>query len=102
MAKIIWTTQAWDELAEINDQLSKYSERYANLVIDRILDAANNLENFPNLGRKVPEANLMNLRELLIEKHRIIYFYQQKIEEIQVLTIRHSSRPLSDTILPLG
>jgi toxin ParE1/3/4 len=101
MAKIIWTTQAWDELAEVNDHFSNFSEKYANFLVDSILNSANNLENFPNLGRTVPEANLVNLREVLVEKHRIVYFYHKKLDEIQILTIRHSSRPLSDTILPI-
>jgi hypothetical protein len=61
MAKVVWTVQAWDELAEINYQLSNYSERYANFLVDKIMDAANNLEKLPRLGRVVPEVNLLNL-----------------------------------------
>ena len=98
MAKINWTTQAWDELAEINDKLSAYSDRYADFVVDSILNAANNLTNFPRLGRVVPELKIPKIREIIVEKYRIVYFLDG--DDVQILTIRHSSRPLSDTIFP--
>jgi toxin ParE1/3/4 len=99
MAKVTWTPQAWDELAEINDRISQYSEQHADFIVNRILYFANHLETFPRLGRVVPEANIKALREVIVDKYRILYFLPQT-DEVQILTIRHSSRALPDTILP--
>lgn len=99
MAKVNWTPQAWDELAELNDQLSRHSEHHADFVIDRILEVVKLLENFARLGRVVPELNIQSVRELVIEKYRIVYFILPD-GNIEVLTVRYSSRPLPDTILP--
>jgi len=99
MAEVNWALQAWDELAEVNDQLAKYSEHYADFVVDRIIEVVSLFKDFPRLGRVVPEINIQAIREVLVEKYRIVYIIMPN-GNIEVLTVRHSSRPLPDTILP--
>lgn len=99
MAEINWSIQAWDELAEINFRLSEGSEKYANFIIDSVLSSVEYLQQFPHLGRVVPEMNMSTIRELIIQGYRLIYLVSPE-KNIEILTIRHSSRPLSDTILP--
>ncbi|HMR42693.1 MAG TPA: type II toxin-antitoxin system RelE/ParE family toxin [Saprospiraceae bacterium] len=96
MAKVNWTFQALGELAEISEFLEKGSPKYAEYVVDTILETVKTLENFPKLGRKVPETNISNLRELLILNYRVVYFYTSK-EVVEIITIRHSARPLPET-----
>jgi len=47
----------------------------------------------PKVGRKVPERNDENIRELIEGNYRIIYELRGE-ERIEVLLIHHSSRTL--------
>jgi toxin ParE1/3/4 len=55
MAKVIWTFQALEDLADINHYLSQNSEKYADFIVTSILATTEQLEQFPNSGRIVPE-----------------------------------------------
>lgn len=99
MAQINWTEQSKDELLEIHDYMEANSERYADFVIDTIIESAEQLQKFPRIGRVVPEMNNPNIRELIVLKYRVIYVITS-VGVIEVLTIRHSSRPLADTEIP--
>ncbi|MCW5921169.1 MAG: type II toxin-antitoxin system RelE/ParE family toxin [Saprospiraceae bacterium] len=69
------------------------SERYADTLLDAIFDKVKPIEQFPLLGRMVPELNIPSIRELIVEKYRIIYFVSDA-PEIRIIAIRHSARPL--------
>jgi toxin ParE1/3/4 len=101
MAKTTWPVQAIDDLSEIEDYLALSSKSHAVLVIDAILEAVELLEQHPRLGRIVPEMNLPDLREIIIKQFRIVYYLTFR-DEIEIVTIRHSSRPFGETKLPFG
>jgi plasmid stabilization system protein ParE len=101
MAKTAWSVQAIDDLSNLEDYLAASSKKQAELVIDAILEAVGLLEQFPALGRSVPEMGLPHLRELIIKQYRVVYYLNFQ-DEIEIVTIRHSSRPLNDTNMPLG
>ena len=57
--------------------IAKDSGFYARQFIERIFEVAKNLETFPELGRKVPEAeDREDIRELIFQGYRIIYLHQ--------------------------
>ncbi|MEM8526060.1 MAG: type II toxin-antitoxin system RelE/ParE family toxin [Bacteroidota bacterium] len=93
MAKLDWTFQALEDLDEIGEYLSEQS---AQELIETIFLKVELLENFPRMGRKVPELNLPHLRELIIKKYRVIYALPD-IDTIHILTVRHSSRKLPES-----
>lgn len=94
--KIDWTFQAFEDLQEISDFLKQTSPKYADFIEDEILEKVRNLAQFPDLGRKVPETNIPNLRELLIHNYRIVYFVTSR-NVIEIIAVRHSSRPLPES-----
>ncbi len=94
MAKVDWTFQALEDLAEIDHYLHSSSAKYADFVISSVLEVTTQLEQFPKSGRVVPEMNIRSIRELIVLKYRIIYQVASS-EEINILTIRHSSKPLN-------
>ena len=94
MAKVNWSMQSFENLAEINDFLSLNSEKYADFVVSSILEVTTQLEQFPHSGRVVPETRINTIREIIILKFRIIY-QLEKDESVNIITIRHSSKPLS-------
>ena len=91
--KIEWTKPALSDLESIRDYIKRDSEYYASRFVERIIEAVENLEKFPRMGRGVPEAEEENIRELLFYNYRIMY----RIEtgRILILTILHAARNLS-------
>ena len=94
--KVDWTFQAFEDLNEISEFLEQNSPKYAEFIIDEILEKTRNLTQFPTMGRRVPEANIPNLRELIIRNYRVVYFVTSK-EVIEIIAVRHSSRPLPES-----
>ena len=90
--RIRWTEPAVIDLENIRDFISRDSEYYGLIVVERIFDAVEKLSRFPNIGREVPEVNNPKIREILQYNYRIIY----KVEEdyILILTIVHGARDL--------
>lgn len=81
--------QAISDLKNISDYIGIDSPDYAKLLIRKIMSAVDQLSNFPEMGRKVPEFINNEYRELIFRNYRIIYqFYNSAIE---ILTIFHSS-----------
>jgi toxin ParE1/3/4 len=81
--------------------LAASSKKQAEMVVDAILEAVGLLEQFPELGRSVPEMGLPHLRELIVKQYRVVYYLNFQ-DEIEIVTIRHSASPLNDSSLPLG
>jgi addiction module RelE/StbE family toxin len=92
MEKIVWTEQSKDDLKEIYDFISKDSLYYASETVDKIINLAEKLEDFPLSGRMVPEVQNELIREIILGNYRIIYLYAKSIK---ILTIYHTSRLLS-------
>lgn len=92
MAKIIWSPQSLADLENIADYIAQDSVYYARLVVERIIHAIELLTHFPLQGRRVPEAHEENVREIFYKRYRIIY--EVKPDQVQILTIIHSSRIL--------
>lgn len=67
MAKVKWTFQALEDLDSIAEFLSAYSQKHANYIVDLILEKGDLLDQFPEIGRVVPEANISSIREILIK-----------------------------------
>jgi toxin ParE1/3/4 len=70
---------------------------YAAGFVEKVLAAVDKLELFPELGRRVPETNETNVRELLFQNYRIVYRIHRGT--VQILTIIHGSREIG--LLPV-
>ena len=89
--KIHWTDTAVEHLAAINSYLEHRSPDYALRVIDRLTRRSEQIANFPNSGRTVPELNLPNVREVIEGPYRILYLV--KPDQIDILAVIHGARP---------
>ena len=69
MVSIEWTKEANFDFNEILAYLSNVSPQYANSLFEKVKDSIVNLKRFPKLGRKVPESDNENDRELIIQKY---------------------------------
>ncbi len=92
--RVSWTEPALEDIAGIKAYIAKDSPYYARQFIERLFDAAEKLEDFPELGRNVPEAgDTENIRELLFQSYRIIYLNQAG--NISILAVIHGNRDLA-------
>ena len=73
MVEVIWSDNAIKDIEEIVAYIERDSIYYAELLVQRIFEAANNLEYLPRRGRKVSERNDPNVREIQMKPYRIIY-----------------------------
>jgi len=93
MVEIKWTNNALEELDDIANYISKDSPKYAQILIKQVYEMISHLEEFPKFGRKVPEYNDPNLREILFKNYRIIYLIKQN--HLEIISIIHGSRLLN-------
>lgn len=90
--KIIWSPLAIDRASEIAEYISLDNPTAANNWIKHIFEKVLILKSSPGVGRKVPEINRKEIREIISGNYRIIY----RIEKlnISILTIRHTKQIL--------
>ena len=91
--KIIWSPLALDKLSEISDYIAFDKPNVAIDWVESIFTSVENLSSFPKSGRKVPELENEQHRELIIGNYRVIHKITEK--QIQILTIRSFRQILS-------
>ena len=86
---------AREDLKLIEEYISRDSIYYANKTVDGIINKTRYLEIFPYMGRKIPEFNKVNLRELIYKSYRILYKVNSNI---YIFKIIHHSRDFLNSI----
>ena len=97
MAQVRWTPLAADDLDSIAAFISKDSAHYATLFVVDVLSAVDRLNQFPNLGRIVPETKDSSIREIILGSYRIIYRLGEEL--VEILTVHHGSQLLDPSKL---
>ena len=90
MVEIEWSSIAQNDLNKIIDYIAQDSLEYALLFYEQVKEKVDNLTQFPKMGRKVPELDDPNIRELILRNYRLIY--QILGEKIQIVRLIHGSR----------
>ncbi len=90
--RVGWSRRALNDLEGIADYIAKDSPVYASNVVKKIVSQTRILTQFPRSGRKVPEFDDENVRELIVYSYRIIYRLQG--DEVVVAAIIHGKRIL--------
>ncbi len=94
--RVHWTQNAIEHLVNIYEYIALNSPTYANRMVDRITHRSEQIADHPLSGRKVPEYQTEDIRELIEKPYRIIY--RIKATQIDVLAVIHSARLLPDEI----
>jgi len=71
--KTIWTQLAVEKLETFADYIALDNQSAAFKWVNNIQKAVNSLNYFPEVGRKVPEINRADIREVIEGNYRIIY-----------------------------
>lgn len=98
MVQINWTRLAIEDLKSIFDYIARDSKRYAKIQLVKIKSRTQILKSNPQAGKLVLEIENPNIRELINGNYRIIYKVVNE-SRIDILTVHHSARDLSNRIL---
>ncbi|CAB1056390.1 hypothetical protein D1BOALGB6SA_1126 [Olavius sp. associated proteobacterium Delta 1] len=90
--KVHWTQNAIRHLVNIHEYIALNSATYAVRMVDKITSRSQQIADYPLSGRKVPEYDAEDIRELIEKPYRIIY--RIKSDQIDVLAVIHGSRRL--------
>ncbi len=95
MVNINIEIEAKADLKQIQEYISKDSIYYANKTINEIINKTEYLLMFPYMGRKIPEFDNTNFRELIYKSYRILYKVNSNI---YVLNVFHHSRDFLNSV----
>ena len=95
MVNINIEIEAKADLKQIQEYISKDSIYYANKTINEIINKTEYLLMFPYMGRKIPEFDNTNFRELIYKSYRIFYKVNSNV---YVLKIFHHSRDFLNSV----
>jgi plasmid stabilization system protein ParE len=96
VTRLRWSPRSVDDLEAIRGFIARDSSQYADLVIQRIVAAADRLTQFPEIGRIVPEVGEPRLRELIVRPFRVVYRIRPDL--VEVVTVFRSSRQLPQIV----
>ncbi len=90
--RVDWSRRALRDLESIAEYIAADSPTYAGIVVENVVNQTKTLAKFPLAGRKVPEFDDENIRELLIYSYRIIYRLQA--DTVMIAAVIHGKRIL--------
>ena len=90
--RIVWSRRAVQDLDTLTTYIAADSPAYAGIVLKKIVNQTRLLARFPRAGRKVPEFDDENVRELVVYSYRIIY--RLKTDEALIVAVIHGKRIL--------
>ncbi len=78
MARVlVWSPEAIEDIESIAEYIARDSPWYARAVASKIVEIAESIPEFPELGRVVPEIGETSIREQFVHRYRIIYRLDQ-------------------------
>jgi len=87
--KVHWTDTAEGHLDAIYAYIALDSPEYAKRVIDRLTRRSQQIADFPLSGRRVPEYDADQIREVIEGPYRIIYHI--KPDQVDVVAVIHGA-----------
>lgn len=80
------------DLAEIVDYIGRDDPPAAKRVGHSLVAQLRRLEDFPRIGRVVPEFQIETLREIIHKPYRVVYQVNDSTASIEVARFWHSAR----------
>jgi toxin ParE1/3/4 len=97
MARLIWTEPALSDLEEIAEYIALDDIGAAKRLVKTVFEIVENLEDFPESGRRPPELKRTQYREKIVGPCRI--FYRVDKDAVYILYIMRGERQLRNYIL---
>lgn len=90
--RIIWADRAIERLTDIRDYIAQDAPLTAEAVVKRIVKSTERLSLFPLSGRVVPEYAKKEVREVVDDPYRILYYV--RADHIEIINILHTHQLL--------
>ena len=90
--KIIISPSAQSDLADIVRYVAQHNSDATARLGYELITRTENLANFPEIGRAVPEFKHSDLREVICRSYRIIYRLQRDEQRIDIVRFWHAGR----------
>ncbi|MDE3098590.1 MAG: type II toxin-antitoxin system RelE/ParE family toxin [Verrucomicrobiota bacterium] len=90
--KIVIAPSAQFDLADTVRYVARHNSDAAARLGYELITRAENLANFPEIGRIVPEFRQPNLREIIYRSYRIIYRLRRDAQRIDIVRFWHAAR----------
>lgn len=90
--KIVFTKPAIADLEGLVTFIARDNPQAAERLGFEIIAKAEKLNEFPLLGRVVPEFKIENIREIIHRPYRIVYRAREDREMIEILRVWHAAR----------
>lgn len=98
--RVVWSPLALDRISEASAFIARDNPIAAEKWLEGIFDFVSNLSESALRGRKVPDLERTDLREIFYGSFRIIYRTEDK--RVLILTVRHGRRLLDISELSEG
>ncbi len=94
--KVYWTDRAKHRLKAIHDYISEESPAITDKTVRKIVAKSRQSAEHPHAGRKIPEYQRNDCREILPHPYRVVY--RIRSHQIDVLSVMHDRQLLSGDI----
>ena len=91
--RVVWTQHARQMLEDGVSYVAHDSRPAAERLLIQALEAASSLSVHSERGRVVPELDRTNIRQLLVQRYRLLY--EVTPAEVQILAFVHGARDLT-------
>ncbi len=93
MTRIEWTQTAIQDVRSLREYIAKDSDAYADRFVQRIIEAAEQIAAYPQMGRRVPETDSDTIREVIFQRYRIMYRVEPS--RVLILMVIHGARDVA-------
>ena len=93
MGQVTWSPSALDDVDAIADYIARDSVDRAALFAVRLIEATDQLADFPESGRVIPEMADSSRREILVGSYRIMYLLEAN--SVWITGVVHGARDWS-------
>lgn len=90
MGQVIWAPAALEDIEAIAAYIARDSSEMASLLVGRLIEATDRLQEFPLSGRIIPEINHPDCREIICGPYRIMYRIMK--DEVWITGVVHGAR----------
>ncbi len=90
--KLIWSPAALDDLHDIVVFIGRDNPERAMSFGYELISETDRLQSVPEFGRKVPEYQNPNIREIIFRPYRIVYRVNRNQRACEIARIWHSAR----------
>lgn len=97
--RLRWTEQARNDLLQIGRYIAQDKPGAARTWVQRLRERARDAADMPLMGRKVPEFDREDIREVILGGYRVVY--RVRTDAIEVLAVFDRRRLLSSADPPV-